>query len=184
MDIKDLAKDVMARAKAHGLTLVTAESCTAGRLAAVLAEAPGAGKHLHGGFITYTKDMKHHVLGVDARLLREKSAVCAEVAEAMAAGALHASPADVAVAITGVAGPEPDEDGNPVGLVFCASAKRGAGQRPAVKILCTETSKEMILTVAMRQALLILSEACAAPRAAATGNGGDQADAGVQPADP
>jgi len=164
MEIDDLAKDIMARAKACGLTLVTAESCTAGRLAAVLSDAPGAAEQFHGGFVTYTKPAKAQLLGVDEMLLREKGAVCAEVAEAMAAGALLRSTADVAVSVTGVAGPEPDEDGNPVGLIYCAGAKRGAAKRPAVKILCNELSKERILDIAMRHALLILNNACVPSR--------------------
>jgi nicotinamide-nucleotide amidase len=104
---------------------VTAESCTAGKLSALLSEAPGAGEHLHGSFVTYTKANKVKVLGVESGLLRAKGAVCREVAVAMAEGALHRSPADVAVAVTGVAGPDPDEDGNPVGLVCVAVARDG-----------------------------------------------------------
>jgi nicotinamide-nucleotide amidase len=164
MDIEDLTKDIMTRAKACGLTLITAESCTAGRLAKALSEAPGAADQFHGGFVTYTKRAKTKLLGVDEVLLREKGAVCAEVAEAMAAGALLRSTADIAVSVTGVAGPEPDEDGNPVGLIYCAGAKRGAAKRPAVKILCNELSKERILDIAMRHALLIMSNACVPSR--------------------
>jgi nicotinamide-nucleotide amidase len=164
MNIEDLTKDIMTRAKACGLTLVTAESCTAGRLAAALSEAPGAADQFHGGFVTYTKRAKTKLLGVDEILLREKGAVCAEVAEAMAAGALLRSTADIAVSVTGVAGPEPDEDGNPVGLIYCAGAKRGAAKRPAVKILCNELSKERILDIAIRHALLIMSNACVPSR--------------------
>jgi len=96
---------------------VTAESCTAGKLAAaLLSEAPGAAERLHGSFVTYTKANKTKSLGVSAALLQRRGAVCREVAVAMAEGALVRSPATVAVSITGVAGPDPDEDGNPVGL--------------------------------------------------------------------
>ena len=70
------------------------------------------------------------MLGVDSALLARKGAVCGDVARAMATGALERSPADVAVAITGVAGPDPDEDGNPVGLVCIAVAR--AGHAPVV----------------------------------------------------
>jgi nicotinamide-nucleotide amidase len=164
MDIAALAKNVMTEAKACGLTLVTAESCTAGRLAAALSDAPGAADYFHGGFVTYTKDMKTRVLGVDAGLLREKGAVCAEVAEAMAQAALTKSPADVAVSVTGVAGPEPDEDGNPVGLIFCATARRDEPQRPAARLQCRDTAKDAVLDAAMHQALAMLSEACRAGR--------------------
>jgi nicotinamide-nucleotide amidase len=95
-----------------------------GLLANALSEAPGAAELLHGGFVTYTKANKTAALGVPADLLRTRGAVCPEVATAMAEGALARSPADVAIAITGVAGPDKDEDGNPVGLVFIAVARK------------------------------------------------------------
>lgn len=110
--------------------MVTAESCTAGKLAALLSEVPGAADHLQGGFVVYTKANKSQALGVRASLLNSRGAVCQEVAAAMAEGALARSPADVAIALTGVAGPDPDEDGKPVGLVCIAVAPRG--QKPEV----------------------------------------------------
>src|SRR2546423_10003769 len=122
-----MAEEFIALAAREKLTIITAESCTSGLLATVLSEAPGAGKILHGGFVTYTKEHKHVALGVPEDLLHSKSAVCDEVACAMAEGALARSTADLAAAITGVAGPEPDEDGNPVGQVFIAVARRGRG---------------------------------------------------------
>ncbi|HWM46225.1 MAG TPA: CinA family protein [Xanthobacteraceae bacterium] len=124
-DLPALAKQILAIAQQRDLSIVTAESCTAGKLAALLSEAPGAADRLHGAFVTYTKANKTAALGVDARLLARKSAVCPEVAIAMAQGALARSPASLGVAITGVAGPAPDEDGNPVGLVCLAVARTG-----------------------------------------------------------
>lgn len=112
-DLSTLASRALERASEKGLTIVTAESCTAGKLAALLSEAPGAAERLHGSFVAYTKANKTRALGVLESLLGEKGAVCPEVAVSMAQGALARSPADIAVAITGVAGPEPDEDGNP-----------------------------------------------------------------------
>ncbi|MGZ3321420.1 MAG: CinA family protein [Xanthobacteraceae bacterium] len=109
----------------RGMSVVTAESCTGGLIATVLSEAPGANEHLHGGFVVYTKPNKTAALGVPADVLAREGAVCRTVVCAMAEGALQRSPADVAVAITGVAGPEPDDDGNPVGLVHLAIARRG-----------------------------------------------------------
>lgn len=109
----------------HGLTAVTAESCTAGLIAAALSQAPGAAQQLHGSFVTYTKANKTMALGVPAALLRRLGAVNAEVAERLARGALARSPADIALAVTGVLGPEEDEDGNPVGLVYFACCRRG-----------------------------------------------------------
>ena len=102
--LADLAERALDAAKAQDWSLVTAESCTAGKLAALLSEAPGASERLHGGFVTYTKDNKTKALGVSAELLRQKGAVCRDIAIAMAEGALARSPATIAVAITGVAG--------------------------------------------------------------------------------
>jgi nicotinamide-nucleotide amidase len=118
------AADVLALAKRKNFTLITAESCTGGLLASVLSEAPGAGDRLQGGFIVYTKQQKTIALGVPSDLLERESAVSEAVARAMADGALAHSIADISVAITGVAGPAPDEDGNPVGLVHFAAARR------------------------------------------------------------
>lgn len=81
---------------------------------------------MHGGFVTYTKANKTHLLGVRTSLLQDKGAVCPHVAAAMAEGALARSAADVAVSITGVAGPDPDEDGNPVGRVCIGLARAGS----------------------------------------------------------
>jgi nicotinamide-nucleotide amidase len=122
-DLVQLAKRALALARQRNMTIITAESCTAGKLSALLSEAPGAADHLHGSFVSYTKANKIKALGVSADLLKEKGAVCREVAVAMAVGALARSPADLAVSITGVAGPDPDEDGNPVGLVCITLAR-------------------------------------------------------------
>jgi nicotinamide-nucleotide amidase len=119
------AADVLALAKQKNLTVVTAESCTGGLLASVLSEAPGAGEQLQGGFVVYTKEHKSIALGVPPDLLKRESAVSEAVARALADGALSHSIADIAVSITGVAGPAPDEDGNPVGLAHFAAARRG-----------------------------------------------------------
>jgi len=108
------------------LTLVVAESCTAGLMGKVLSDAPGADERFHGGFVTYTKAHKACALDVPADLLRQKGAVCLDVASAMAQGALVHSPAQLSAAITGVAGPEPDPDNNPVGRVCIAVARQGA----------------------------------------------------------
>lgn len=152
LNLPDLAERALAAAGRRHLTIVAAESCTAGKLSALLSEAPGAGEHLHGSFVTYTKANKVEALGVDAELLNAKGAVCREVAVAMAQGALRRSPADVAVAVTGVAGPDPDEDGNPVGLVCIAAARDGR------KPLCVERKygdigREQVQEHAMADAL-------------------------------
>jgi nicotinamide-nucleotide amidase len=109
----------------NSLTLVTAESCTAGLIAAAISQTDGASRTLHGSFVVYTKANKTKALGVSARYLRDKGSVTRKVAERLLAGALRHSPADVALAVTGVLGPEPDEDGNPVGLVFIGCQIKG-----------------------------------------------------------
>jgi nicotinamide-nucleotide amidase len=114
------------RLKAAGLTVATAESCTAGLIAAALARGEGASDVLHGGFVTYTKANKAKALGVSRKMLAAEGSVTANVAKAMALGALTRSPADIALSVTGVLGPTCDEDGNPVGLVyFCCARRQG-----------------------------------------------------------
>lgn len=122
--VTSLAERLLNKAAALNITIASAESCTAGRLASVLADAPGAGDRFQGGFVTYTKQNKIAVLDVPAETIAAFTAVSRPVAEAMARGALKRCPADVAIAITGVAGPEPDEDGNPVGLMHVAVVVR------------------------------------------------------------
>ena len=102
----------------QGKTLVTAESCTGGGIGAALTSVSGSSAVYKGGIIRYTNEIKEKMLGVDAALLRDVGAVSAQVAEAMASGARKALKADVAVSVTGLAGPGGDEYGNPVGTVY------------------------------------------------------------------
>ena len=148
------AAEVIEAAQRVGLTIVTAESCTAGLLSNVLSLAPGASKQLHGGFVTYTKQGKTRVLGVSADLLKRKTAVHEDVAVAMAEGALARSPGDIALSVTGVAGPKPDDDGNPVGLVFCAAAQQGAA--PCwIKLELGDIGREEISRRTLREAMTL-----------------------------
>lgn len=117
-----LEKVVLKGLRAQGLTLGTAESCTGGLLAKRLTDLPGASAVFRGGVVSYTNGVKAGVLGVPQTLLDEQGAVCADVARAMAQGARRVLGCDVAVATTGVAGPDSDERGNPVGLVYVAMA--------------------------------------------------------------
>ena len=109
----------------QGLKLAVAESCTGGLIATVLSEAPGAAEHFEGGFIVYTPEQKYFALKIPPTLIDRFGTVSAEVAEAMAEGALRNSNADVAVGVTGVAGPETDEKGNPIGRVYFGCARHG-----------------------------------------------------------
>ncbi|MBL8589415.1 MAG: CinA family protein [Methylobacteriaceae bacterium] len=155
------ALDALARRNA---TLVVAESCTAGRLAHRLSLGEGAARRLHGGFVVYTKTQKTVALAVPDEILRSHGAVSCAVAAAMAQGALARSPADVALAITGVAGPEPDEDGNPVGLVFIALARRRGAPR-VVRHMFAGLDRDAVECAAIDAALALLEAALAAPLA-------------------
>jgi PncC family amidohydrolase len=159
MDVERLADEIIDCAKARGLTISTAESCSAGRLAFALSTAEGDSKYFLGGIVAYTKEMKIRMLGVPASAIERGTAVCAEVAEAMAQGAVSRSGADFGISITGVAGPEPDEDGNPVGLVYCGVARRD-GLTDHVRLSCEETAPEKIVDQACRKALLLLRTVC------------------------
>ncbi len=109
----------------RGKTLVTAESCTGGGIGAALTAVPGSSEVYKGGIISYSNWVKKHVLGVSGQLLEQHGAVSAPVAEAMAVGAGKILKADIAVSVTGLAGPGGDDFGHEVGTVFvgCSTEK-------------------------------------------------------------
>ena len=107
-----------------GRTLVTAESCTGGGIGAALTAIPGSSSVYKGGIISYTNWVKENVLGVSGEILETYGAVSGPVAEAMAIGVREKLQADVAVSVTGLAGPGGDEYGNPVGTVYIGYADR------------------------------------------------------------
>lgn len=138
----------------RGKTLATAESCTGGGIGAAITAVSGSSAVFRGGIISYCNDIKHDLLGVDAQVLEACGAVSAPVAEAMAVGAKKALSANVAVSVTGLAGPGGDEFGNPVGTVFIgyADAKRVfsrkflfSGDREAVRSKAIEAALCIIL---------------------------------------
>ncbi len=120
----DEAARVIARLKEKDLTLATAESCTGGLLGKRLTDVAGSSAVYLGGVISYAYAVKEALLGVDAALLREKGAVCAEVAEQMACGVRERLHADVALSTTGNAGPGTDEKNHKVGEIFIACATK------------------------------------------------------------
>ncbi len=119
------ASGLFERAKARGFRLATAESCTGGLIAAALTAVPGASLVLERGFVTYSNEAKVEMLGVPAELIQRRGAVSQEVALAMAEGALKNSRADIALAVTGIAGPDGGNAEKPVGLVHIVAARRG-----------------------------------------------------------
>ena len=101
-------------------TIVTAESCTGGMIAAALTDIPGASAAVYGGYVTYANSAKSRMIHVQARLIRDYGAVSNQVARAMADGARNTARADYAVAVTGIAGPDGGSERKPVGLVYIA----------------------------------------------------------------
>ncbi|MGI9433794.1 MAG: CinA family protein [Geminicoccaceae bacterium] len=116
----DLAGDIIAGCTAKGLTLATAESCTGGLISACLTEIPGSSAVVDRGFVVYSNQAKQDLLGVSADLLERYGAVSEQVARAMARGARERAAVDIAVAVTGVAGPGGGTATKPVGLVHMA----------------------------------------------------------------
>ena len=138
----------------EGKTLATAESCTGGMIGAALTAIPGSSAIYKGGVISYTNQVKHDLLEVSIELLDGVGAVSATVAEAMASGARVALKADIAVSVTGLAGPGGDEYGNPVGTVYIGYADKErciakpflfSGDRDQVRCQAAETALQMIL---------------------------------------
>jgi nicotinamide-nucleotide amidase len=123
-DLRAAAKRLLDLCRRGGLHVATAESCTGGLVAAALTEIAGSSDVVECGFVTYSNAAKETMLGVPAATLKRHGAVSAETAAAMAAGALGRSPADLAVAITGIAGPGGGSRQKPVGLVHFAAASR------------------------------------------------------------
>lgn len=121
---KVLSREIQQYLYESGLTLGTAESCTGGRIAEAIISVPGASAYFKGGIISYTNDVKENVLGVDSRLLKEKTAVCEEVAIAMVKGALNTLNVDFAISTTGVAGPGGGTHDIPVGTIWIACGNK------------------------------------------------------------
>ncbi len=154
------AERLLALCRARGLRIATAESCTGGLIAACLTEIAGSSDVVDRGFVTYANAAKRDLLGVPDALLERVGAVSEEVARAMAEGALARSCADLAVAVTGIAGPGGATETKPVGLVHHACAGPGgalvhrrvvyAGGRGAVRLATVETALDMLIDGAER----------------------------------
>ena len=153
-----LAEQVLAACRRNGLTLATAESCTGGMVAAALTDIAGSSDVVERGLVTYSDAAKSELLAVPPALIAAHGAVSAEVAEAMAVGALRLAPVDLAVAVTGIAGPGGGSAAKPVGLVWFGCGSRGgaittdhrifAGDRAAVRLAATQRALELLLTAA------------------------------------
>ncbi len=150
VNVKNLESVVLALLKENGKTLGTAESCTGGLIAKRLTDVPGASSVFFGGIVSYVNQIKAHILGVPQPMLDQFGAVSEPVARSMAQGARRALGTDLAVAVTGVAGPDPDDRGNEVGLVYVALA---AGNGTWVRTLHLGASRTRVRTAAANHAL-------------------------------
>lgn len=156
------AESLLETLRHGGLTVVTAESCTGGLIAGLLTEIPGASDVVERGYVTYSNAAKCEAIGVPAALIAEHGAVSVEVARAMAQGALKHSRADIALAVTGVAGPGGGTDDKPVGLVHFAVARRGVSARTEERRFGA-LSRTAIRLATIEHALTLIAAAAKAP---------------------
>lgn len=151
--LKD-AEEVLAACRAQGKRVAIAESCTGGLIAAALTAIAGASDVLDRGFVTYSNDAKHEILGVPMETIRAVGAVSEEVARAMAAGALAHSRADIAVAVTGIVGPGGGSLAKPVGLICFGLAQRGSPPRSERQVFEGDRAGIRVQAVARALALM------------------------------
>ncbi len=154
VDVASLEEVCFRLLKEKGLTLATAESCTGGRVAERMTALPGVSAVYRGGVVSYWTSVKADVLGVPQATLEAHGAVSEETARAMAEGARRVTGADIAVSVTGVAGPDPDERGVPVGIVyiglatpdgtFCRSLDLGKRRRDRIQDLSTNHALDVV----------------------------------------
>lgn len=154
LQIAILAQKIVDEATKKKLTIATAESLTGGLISTTLTEVPGSSSVFLGGFTTYANSVKENVLGVDGKLLQDKGAVDGEVAIQMAQGAASKTGADIAVAVTGIAGPTGEEPGKPVGTVYFGVYDQGktyserkefSGNRSDIRYQTTQTALELMM---------------------------------------
>ncbi len=154
VDVQDLAQVCMEELLKKGLTLSTAESCTGGLVARRITALPGASRVYRGGVVSYWTEVKAAVLGVPQEILDTYGAVSEPTARAMAEGARRVTGAEIGVSVTGVAGPDPDERNNPVGLVFiglstpdgtfCRRTVSGRRRRDRIQDLAANHALDMV----------------------------------------
>ena len=156
-ELIDAADEVLTACRARGWTLATAESCTGGMVAAALTAIAGSSDVVDRGFVTYTNEAKHEMIGVPMALFETVGAVSEDVARAMAEGARSAANVDIACGITGVAGPGGGSAEKPVGLVHIAAASPDKtiherclfdGDRHAVRLASALKALEMMKALA------------------------------------
>ena len=154
MKMNRSAERALSHLREQGLTLATAESCTGGLIGKLLTDVPGASQVYKGGVISYTNEVKHALLGVEQETLDVCTAVSRETAHEMARGARERCGADCGVSVTGLAGPDGDGTGRPVGLVYIAIDTAGfsfcrelhlTGDRAAIRTQAAEAVFQLLL---------------------------------------
>jgi nicotinamide-nucleotide amidase len=153
----DLARSVLDSCRARGWHVAIAESCTGGLVAAALTAIAGSSDVVERGFVTYSNEAKSELLGVLPEVIAAHGAVSAETAAAMAEGALARAPVDLAVSVTGVAGPGGGSPEKPVGLIHCALARRGKSPRTERRVFPGD--RAAVRGAALRLALGLLAAA-------------------------
>ena len=153
---EDIARRVIERASSANKTIACAESLTGGLIAGTLTAIPGSSQVVRGGIVSYVNDVKRKELGVDETLLKREGAVCEEVARQMAAGARQGIGADIAVAVTGIAGPGGEEHGKPVGTVWAACATESGCEATCFHF---EGNRQEVRHATVREALRMIEAA-------------------------
>lgn len=151
------AEKLLQQLRGQNLRIVTAESCTGGLISAVLTAVPGSSDVLECGFVPYSNESKTHILGVPPVLISNHGAVSTEVARAMVLGALAAaSRADIAIAVTGIAGPGGGSAEKPVGLVELAAARRDSTALVTETCRYGDIGRNEIQSAAVRSAFALV----------------------------
>jgi nicotinamide-nucleotide amidase len=181
--LREIAERLQALCLAAGLTVATAESCTGGRVADALTDVAGSSVYVRGGVVAYADSVKRDLLDVPAAVVEQHGAVSAQVARAMAAGARARLGADLAVAVTGIAGPSGATPGKPIGLTYVAVADPAGieirrfswtGDREANKGSSVRAALELLVERATAIAPAVTDQPRAAhPAGAADGGGAD-----------
>lgn len=153
--LRELVGELLAACRQRKLKLTTAESCTGGLVAAALTAVGGSSAVFERGFVTYSNEAKTEILGVPKTMIDRHGAVSEPVARAMAEGAIAHSRADLAVAITGVAGPDGGTAEKPVGLVHFATARRGEATIAEMRLFPGDRDSIRIAAVAAALRLIV-----------------------------
>lgn len=155
----DAAAKLLDELRRRGMTAATAESCTGGLIAAALTHVAGSSDVVDRGFVTYSNAAKSELLGVPAELIALHGAVSEPVARSMARGALERSSADIAVSVTGVAGPGGGSAEKPVGTVWFGVARRGGAERTQRRVF--EGDRGAVRLATVRHAFALILQAAA-----------------------